>query len=185
MKQVRELWDAEFGLRRTAGSGVALPAAAPPDNPTTAATGVALPAAATPGEPQLTTEDRATLTQRFNTDNLFRAEVIGAQQLLSRSLGSIMKIDEICSKPGSMPLRILFEDALRAQEHDMLSAQLMFEILQGFATEADVSAANSKAMAGALPQTVPARSVHGIKNKIAEKQERFELSEVEADYDID
>ena len=38
-----------------------------------------------------------------------------------------------------MPLRILFGDALREQENDMLSAQLMLEILQGFATEADVA----------------------------------------------
>ena len=102
LKKVRELWDAKIAEAKAAapkiaGSGVALPAAAAPDKPTTAATGVALPAAATPGEPQLTTEDRATLTHRFNTDNLFRAEVIGAQQLLSRSLGSIMKIDEFAT----------------------------------------------------------------------------------------
>ena len=67
----------------------------------------------------------------------------------------------------------------------MLSARLMLEILQGFATEADVAAASIKAMAGALPQAAPARSVHGIEDEIAEKQERFELREVEADYDID
>ena len=133
-----------------AALGVALPAAAAPEKPTIAATGVALPAAATPGEPQLNTEDRATLKQRFNTDSLFRAEVIAAQKLLSRSVGSIMKIDEICSKPGAMPLRVLFADALRAQEDDMLSAQLMLEILQELAVEADVAAACIEPMAGAF-----------------------------------
>ena len=73
--------------RTAAAIRVALPAAAAPDKPTAAATGVALPAAAEPGEPQLNPEDRAKLTQRFNTDNLFRAEVIGCPTVALEEFG--------------------------------------------------------------------------------------------------
>ena len=65
----------------------------------------------------------------------------------------------------------------------MFSARLMLEILQGFATEADVAAASIDAMAGALPEAAPARSVHDIEDELADLQEIFGAGEVEADYD--
>ena len=156
LKKVRELTDL-----KKAEAKAALPAAAAPDKPTTAADGVALPVVAAPGEPQLTTEDRATLMQQFSTDTSFRAVVMGALKMLSESSGSIMEIDDICDKPGCMLLRILFEDALQDQDEyqrssRMLSAQIMSDILQGFATEADAHKAAATSSGSTIAAATPA-----------------------------
>ena len=51
-----------------------------------------------------------------------------------------MRMDELCSRPGSAPLRELFAEALAAQEGDLYSAQAMLDVLQQFATEAEAEA---------------------------------------------
>ena len=89
--------------------------AAAPDKPTNSDNGMALPMAAAPGE---TTDEIATLMQKFSTDTSFRAVVMGALQTLSEKSESALQIDEFCDKPGYMPLRILFDDALKDQPDD-------------------------------------------------------------------
>ena len=79
----------------------------------------------------------AELRTQFRSDITFRDQVQSAQKMLSECVGSIVKIDEICNRSGAMPLKILFADKLKDQEDDRLSAQLMLDILQEFATKAD------------------------------------------------
>ena len=134
----------------TAAAGGALP--------TTAGEG-ALPVAAAPDEPQLFTQDKekAALFEKFNMDTSFRASVMESLKALSESSGSAIQVDEFCEKHGCMPLRILFEAALKLQDDDekMLSAQLMQQILHGFTTEAD---AYKPGPSGALPSAAPGQS---------------------------
>ena len=84
-------------------------------------------------------KEKTALLEKFNVDASFRASVMESLKALSESSGSAIQVDEVCEKHGCMPLRILFEAALKDQddEEKMLSAQLMQQILHGFTTEAD------------------------------------------------
>ena len=50
----------------------------------------------------------------------------------------VMKMDEICRRPGAAPLRDAFRDALREQEAELASAQVSLDVLQEFAAERDL-----------------------------------------------
>ena len=77
----------------------------------------------------------ASYKKQIRIDDNLRNQVRGALKLLSQSVGSIMKMDEICSRPGAAPLRELFKDALGAQEAEVATAQVMLDVLQQFAAE--------------------------------------------------
>ena len=79
----------------------------------------------------------ASYKKQIRIDDNLRNQVRGALKLLSQSVGSIMKMDEICSRPGAAPLRELFKDALGAQEAEVATAQVMLDVLQQFAAEVE------------------------------------------------
>ena len=79
-------------------------------------------------------------SRRLGTSDLFREQVHGCMKLPADSVETIMRIDDVCSRPGSFPLKKLLAEALVAQEGDVHSAQKMLDVLQQFATEAEAEA---------------------------------------------
>ena len=106
------------------------------DQPQAAGSGQPQPAGFGPPLPTA----RAAAAALFRTSDPFREQVRGCQKLLADSAEAIMRMDEVCSRPGSAPLRELFAEALAAQEGDLYSAQAMLDVLQQFATEAEAEA---------------------------------------------
>ena len=111
---------------QAAGSGQ--PQAAGSGPPQAAGSGPPLPKA------------RAAAASLFRTSDPFREQVRVCQKLLADSAEAIMRMDDVCSRPGSAPLREVFAEALVPQEGDVYSVQEMLDVLQQFATEAEAEA---------------------------------------------
>ena len=58
-----------------------------------------------------------------------------------------MKMSELCKRPGGGVLKEIFKDAMQGQENDLMSAQLMVDILQGLTTQDELSEIASQEIA--------------------------------------
>ena len=66
---------------------------------------------------------------RLVPDDKYRDQLRGAWKFLSESIGSVMKMDELCQRQGSAPLRDLLEHPRATQLQEIESAQDALEIL--------------------------------------------------------
>jgi len=62
-------------------------------------------------------------------DSKYREQLACAYRLLQEAVGSVVTMDELMRRPGSQPLRDLFEDPRAMQLHELKNAQAALELV--------------------------------------------------------
>ena len=87
------------------------------------------------------------IIEQFNADEKYRQQVENYHQLVSESIGSVLKMQELTSGPGAAVLKPLFEATLSTQEEEILSRQAISGVLAALVNEAHLAKASSGAPA--------------------------------------
>ena len=79
-------------------------------------------------------------------DAKYRDQLQGAWRLLTRSVGSALRLGELMQQPAGAPLKDLLEDPRAAQLKDVQTAREAISILQHVAALADVTLPSEEEM---------------------------------------
>ena len=86
------------------------------------------------GAPQQVSKDKYPAMEQG-----IKEQVTAARLLLSESVGSMIKLSELCNRPGMAVLKPIFAEAFHGQMKDMHSAQAALEVLDAYMQEVDVA----------------------------------------------
>ena len=100
-----------------------------------------------PEDPDATTGHAGDLSA-MDADLKYRDQLRGAWKLLTGSIGSVTKMDELLRRPGSAPLQDLLSGPRAAQLQDIQSAQEAIAVLQKLCLEAGIVVGDSAAAPG-------------------------------------